>query len=29
MSIVLSEPMGTEEVDGLVTAFDEVLSEED
>ena len=29
MSIVLSEPMGTEEVDGLVTAFDEVLNEED
>ena len=29
MSIVLSEPMGTGDVDGLVTAFDEVLSEED
>ena len=29
MSIVLSEPMGTEDVDGLVTAFDEVLNEED
>ena len=29
MSIVLSEPMGAGDVDGLVTAFDEVLSEED
>ena len=29
MSIVLSEPMGTDDVDGLVTAFDEVLNDED
>ena len=29
MSIVLSEPMGTEDVDGLVDAFEDVLTAED